>query len=232
MMKMCRKIALVLCCTFLFIACERNNVTDGHSASQHYLETIKEYVAATRAGNFIESKQLFRRLSDLPNEVNQRDADEIISAIEEAFMSLPLEAGNPSGDWELYRGSCQMAEFMMDVIWRLTNSPDRVIDFICLQRRRYEEMAKDCERRYHNAQQRVKDDVTPTHELVRLHNLKCNCIHSITIEDESTLMSVISNKFFTSNRQEFDASMDRLKKALGRNVGFDEQLRLLHPDRK
>jgi hypothetical protein len=45
-------------------------------------------------------------------------------------------------------------------------------------------------------------------------------------------MAVISNKFFSSDRKEFDASMNRLKKALGRNLGFDEQLRLLHPERK
>lgn len=229
MIKMFGKFTLMLYCTLLFTACERNNATGCHSASRAFQKTIKEYVAATRTGDFSESKRLFNRLSDLQNEVSLEDADKIISTIEESFCSLPLEAGDPSGDWELYHGSCQLAELMMDVIWRLTNSPDRVIDFICLQRRRYDEIAKDSERRYREAQRLEKNDETYTRELVRLHNLNCNYIHSITIEDESTLMAVISNKFFSSTRQEFDNGMDRLKKALGRNVGFDEQLRLLHP---
>ena len=232
MIKMFGKYMYILCCTLLFAACERNNVAGCHPASRAYLKTFNEYVAATHAGNYSESKILFRRLSDLQNEVNLEDAEKIMSMIEEAFLLLPLEAGDSSGDWELYHGSCQMAELMMDVIWRLTNSPDRVIDFICFQRRRYEEMAKDSERRYREAQRLGKYDEPHARELVRLHNLNCNYIHSITIEDESTLMAVISNKFFSSDRKEFDASMDRLKKALGRNLGFDEQLRLLHPERK
>ncbi len=229
MINMFEMFTFMICCMLLFAACERNNAAGCHPSSRAYLKTLNEYVAATRSGNFSESKRLFRRLSDLQNEVNLEDAEKIIPMIEEAFMSLPLEAGDPSGDWELYHGSCQMAELTMEGIWRLTNSPDRVIDFICLQRRRYDEMAKDSACRYREAQQLVNDDVPSTRELVRLHNLNCNYSHSITIEDESTLMVVISNKFFSSDRKEFDASMDRLKKALGRNLGFDEQLRLLHP---
>ena len=223
------KSMFVLCCALLFSACEKDNASGPRSATSAYLRAIEEYVAAARDGNFNEGRLLLGRLSALPNDMDQVDADEIAAAIEDAFRSLPLEAGNPYGDWELYHGSCEMAELVVDVVWRLTNSPDRVIDFICLQRQRYEEIAKDSERRYREVMTRQNGDAVARQELARLHNLKCNYIHSITIEDESTLMSVISNKFFSSSRHEFDASMNRLKKALGRNLGLDEQLRLLYP---
>ena len=230
MKEMFCKYTFVLCCVLLFPACEKDNASGCHSARRAYLGTIEEYVAATRAGNFRESRRLLDRLTALSNNLDRVDANETVSAIEEAFRSLPLEAGDSSGDWELYRSSCKMAELMADAIWRLTNSPDRVIDFICLQRQRYEGIARDSERRYRELMRRQNGDTLARQELVRLHNLKCNYIHSITIEDESTLFSVISNKFFSSSRHEFDASMDRLKKALGRNMGLEEQLRLLYPN--
>ena len=127
-----RRYTFVLCCVFLFPACEKDNASGCNSARSTYLGTIEEYVAATRAGNFRESRRLLDRLTALSNNLDRVDANETVSAIEEAFRSLPLEAGDSSGDWELYRGSCKMAELMADVIWRLTNSPDRVIDFIAI----------------------------------------------------------------------------------------------------
>ncbi len=45
-------------------------------------------------------------------------------------------------------------------------------------------------------------------------------------------MEVVSNKFFSVDRSEFDKSMEHLRKVLGKNFGYDEQLRLLHPNKK
>lgn len=220
----------VVLCALLFTSCGKSDAPDGQHTARACNELIAGAVAAARAGNFNESRRLLSRLSDLAPD--RSDANAIVSAMEDAFRSLPLESGNPAGDWEMYRCSCEVAEMMMDAIWRLTNSPDSVIDFICLQRGRYDEIAEDCQRRYRELLRRENCCGVDRPELVRLHNLRCNYIHSITVADESTLFSVISNKFFSSERREFDVCMDRLKKALGRNVGLDEQLRLLYPQTK
>ena len=57
-------------------------------------------------------------------------------------------------------------------------------------------------------------------------------LYPIELSDEHVLMEVVSNKFFSVDRKEFDKSMMQLRKAIGRNYGYDEQLRLLYPDRK
>ena len=148
------------------------------------------------------------------------------------FEGLPLEGKDESDDWNAYRRSCETADFVARKIWKATGDPDKVIDFWALQRKRYDAEAEKCESARRRAEEKVRASAQGGDESRRFHNLRCMYLHSIEMDDERTLMEVVSNKFFTASREDFDRSMNGLRKSLGRNIGYDEQLRLLHPDKR
>lgn len=148
------------------------------------------------------------------------------------FMEVPLEGINEDGDSCAYRHACETAEMIVGEIWRLTRDPDKVIDFWTIQRKRFETEAERCESAFRRAMARGRGLTGDDDESRRFHNLRCLYLDPIEIRDEHILMEVVSNKFFSVDRSEFDKSMEHLRKVLGKNFGYDEQLRLLHPNKK
>ena len=155
-----------------------------------------------------------------------------ISRLVRDFMEVPLEGCDESDDACAYRNACKIAETIAGKIWELSGDPDKVIEFWSIQRKRFDAEAERCAEAFRRATEKERGMPQSSEESRRFHNLRCLYLYPIEMQDEHVLMEVVSNKFFSVGRNEFDLSMVQLRKAIGRNFGYDEQLRLLHPDKK
>ena len=160
------------------------------------------------------------------------DQDDTILHLVRDFNEVPLEGVDEASDLGAYRRACKTAEDVAAAIWKLSGDPDRVIDFWTIQRHRFDAEAERSEELFRRAVEKERSMSHVGQDSRRFHNLRCLYLYPIEMSDEHILMEVVSNKFFSADREEFDESMAHLRKAIGRNIGYDEQLRLLHPNRK
>ncbi len=160
------------------------------------------------------------------------DRHDALDRLVRDFMEVPLEGIDEDGDLCAYRHARETAEAAAGEIWRLSRDPDRVIDFWTIQRKRFDAEAKRCESAFRRATEKGHGMTHGGDGSRRFHNLRCLYLSPIEMSDEHVLMEVVSNKFFSVDRGEFDKCMEHLRKVLGRNFGYDEQLRLIHPNRK
>ena len=160
------------------------------------------------------------------------DRHDAMSRFVQDFMEVPLEGSDEASDSCAYRNACEIAETIAGKIWELSGDPDKVIDFWTIQRKWFDAEAERCAVAFRRAIEKEYGMTKSGEESRRFHNLRCLYLYPIEMRDEHVLMEVVSNKFFSVDRKEFDKSMIQLRKVLGRNYGYDEQLRLLYPDRK
>lgn len=221
----------ITCLVLLFTGCNRE-AGQVERNGREYTQRISAFIDLARQGDPQRTKSAAADLVQLDLDLSIAARQAAISMLVNGFKEIPLVGQDPSSDWTVYRNSCILGDAVSRELWRLSGDPDKVIDFWVLQRKLYDAEVLKCEAICRQAEQKTQVQMQAEEEYRRFNDLKCLYLHSIDMDDESTLMEVVSNKFFTASRGDFDKSMNDVRKALGRNFGYDEQLRLIHPERK
>ena len=219
----------ITCLVLLFAGCNRE-AGQVERNDREYTQRISAFIDLARKCDPERTKAAAADLVRLDPDLSMSARQEAMLLLVNGFKETPLEGQDISSDWTVYRNSCILGDAVSRELWRLTCNPDLVIDFWIHQRRLYDAEVSKCEAICRQAEK--KTQMQAEEEYRRFNNLKCLYLHSIAMDDESTLMEVVSNKFFTTSRRDFDKSMNDVRKALGRNFGYDEQLRVIHPERK